>query len=804
MAILLNKLPGENQTKRFPLVAIREGVVFPHTEQVLVFGRKKSVAGVTSAFETDRQIVFVTQKNASIADPSPEHLYKIGALSLIERTLKSDGEINAIVKGVNRVRILDIDTSGEYMLAEVASLPEIEEQSQQIEAVCKHITNEFKKAVNLGKSVEFLSFMKLMGDVKPSELADQIASTLDIKSQEKQELLEMLNVRERLEKVLDHLTHEIKVLEIERKIATKTQKKFDKSMREAVLRERMKTIQHELGEGVEDDEETKVLKKKIMEAKMPKVAREKAEKELKRLSQMSAHNPEAGYIRTWLETIVEMPWSKRTANNVSIKHAQKVLDGDHYGLKEVKERILEYLAVLKIKEKAPKKTKLKAALGAKEKSETDDHGMPTILCFVGPPGVGKTSIGRSIARALGRKFIKISLGGIRDEAEIRGHRRTYVGAMPGRIIQGIRTAGSKNPVFMLDEIDKVGTDFRGDPSAALLEALDPEQNKDFSDHYIEVPFDLSEVMFITTGNVLDTIPPALRDRLEVIRFSGYTEDEKYHIAKHHLIEKVLRANGLTKGKIEIPAATLRRLIKRYTREAGVRNLERELAKMCRKVARKIAEGEKGKINITTKTLSQYLGPEKFSETLAEEKDEVGLATGLAFTQAGGDILFVEVALMPGKGRLILTGKLGDVMKESGRAALSYVRSRWKELKLEKDFHKSIDVHIHVPEGAVPKDGPSAGVTITTALVSALTKRATKREVAMTGEVTLRGRILEIGGVKEKIISAHRAGLKEVILPKDNKKDLVDVPDHVKRDLKFHYITHMDEVLKIALKGSKIT
>lgn len=800
MAVILNR-PQEGDQQRLPLVAIREGVVFPHTEQVLVFGRKKSVAGVNSAFEANRQIVFVTQKNASVTDPTPEDLYKVGTLSLIERTLKSNGEINAIVKGVARVRLLNIDVAGEYMQVEVASLPEITENSEEIQAVSKHLTNEFKKAVNLGKSVEFLSFMKLMGDVKPSELADQIASTLDIKTPEKQQLLETMNIRERLEKILDYLSHEIKVLEIERKIATKTQKKFDKSMREAVLRERMKTIQKELGEETDEDEEIKQLKKKIADAKMSVIAREKSEKELKRLSQMSVHNPESGYIRTWLETVVELPWSVRTANNVSIKHAHKVLEEDHYGLKEVKERILEYLAVLKIKEKTADKTRNKAAKGNGE-SVPGDRVVPTILCFVGPPGVGKTSIGRSIAKALGRKFIKISLGGIRDEAEIRGHRRTYVGAMPGRIIQGIRTSASKNPVFMLDEIDKVGVDFRGDPSAALLEALDPEQNKDFSDHYIEVAFDLSEVMFITTANVLDTIPPALRDRLEVIRFSGYTEDEKFHIAKRHLIEKVLSANGLSDKKIEIPAPTLHHIIKRYTREAGVRNLERELAKVSRKIARYIAEGKKGKIAVNKAKVSEYLGPEKFSETLAEKQDEVGLATGLAWTQAGGDIIFVEVALMPGQGKLILTGKLGDVMKESGKAALSYVRSRWERLKLPKNFHDYTDVHIHVPEGAVPKDGPSAGVTITTALVSALTRKPSRRDVGMTGEVTLRGRVLEIGGVKEKVIAAHRAGLKEVIIPRDNRKDLVDVPDHVKRDLIFHYVSHMDEVLKYALSIEK--
>lgn len=798
MAVLLSR-SGTQSEKRLPLVAIREGVVFPHTEQVLVFGRKKSVVGVMTAFETTRQIVFVTQKNPTVADPAPEDLYAVATMSLIERTLKSNGEINAIVKGVNRVRILNIDTSGDYLQVEVEELPEISEDSEEMQALSRHLINEFKKAVNYGKTVEFLSFMKLMGDVNPAELADQVASTLDIKTHEKQQLLETTNVRERLEKSLEYLSREVKVLEIERKIATKTQRKFDKSMREAVLRERLRTIQKELGEETEEDEEIKQLRRKIAEAKMPKAAMEKVEKELKRLSQMSVHNPEAGYIRTWIETITEMPWSVRTANNVSIKHAHQVLEEDHYGLKEVKERILEYLAVLKIKESAPRQTTQTTPEGsASAEATTDDRVMPTILCFVGPPGVGKTSIGRSIARALGRKFIKMSLGGIRDEAEIRGHRRTYVGALPGRIIQGIRNAGSKNPVYMLDEIDKVGTDFRGDPSAALLEALDPEQNKDFSDHYLEVLFDLSEVMFITTANVLDTIPPALRDRLEVIRFSGYTEDEKFHIAKRHLIAKVLRANGLTGDHVEIPAENLHHIIKRYTREAGVRNLERELAKICRKVARQIAEGKRGKLRVTKSKVNEYLGPEKFSETLAEKQDEVGLTTGLAWTQAGGDILFVEVALMPGRGKLILTGQLGEVMRESGKAALSYVRSRWEKLGLRRNFQKAIDVHIHVPEGAVPKDGPSAGVTISAALVSALTKRPTRREVGMTGEVTLRGRVLEIGGVKEKVIAAHRGGLREVIIPKDNKKDLVDVPDHVKRDLKFHFVSHMDEVLKVAL------
>jgi len=552
-------------------------------------------------------------------------------------------------------------------------------------------------------------------------------------------------------------------------------------MRNAVLRERLKTIQKELGDKTED-KETREYQKKIKAAKMPAEVAKKARKELERLAKMHSFNPEAGYIRTYLDWLTDLPWGKKTPNNVSVVHAKKVLEKDHYGLKEVKERILEYLAVMKLK-------------AGKKSAENG----PTILCFVGPPGVGKTSMGRSIARALGRKFVHLSLGGIRDEAEIRGHRRTYVGAMPGRIIQGIKNAQTKNPVFMLDEIDKVGADFRGDPSAALLEALDPEQNNQFSDHYLEVPFDLSQVMFITTANVLDTIPAALRDRLEIIRFSGYTYDEKLQIAKKFLFKKTLKANGLKPGQIEIPSLVLKRLIQRYTREAGVRNLEREISKIMRKAARQIAEGKKKKVKVTLKALVSFLGPYKYTATLAEKKDEVGTATGLAWTQAGGEILFIEVALMPGKGGLILTGHLGEVMKESCKAALSYVRSHWQELGIEKNITKKLDIHVHVPEGAVPKDGPSAGIAIATALTSALTKKKVKKEVGMTGEITLRGQVLEIGGVKEKVIAAHQAGLKEIILPKDNKKDLVEVPEKIRKTFKFHFVSSLNQALKKALR-----
>jgi ATP-dependent Lon protease len=671
----------------------------------------------------------------------------------------------------------------------VVELPEIQESSDEVMALVNNLTKNFQEAINLGKAVDVMMVMKLLGENTPPEVADQISYILDLKTVDKQALLETLSVKERLVKASEYLAHELKVLELERTIDSKTKMKFDKSIRESILRERKRVIEEELGEAAEEEDEIKELKQKIKEAKMPSEVEKKAQKELKRLSGMNPNHPEFSYIRTYLDWLVEMPWSVSTPNKVSISQAAKILNEDHWGLEKVKERVVEYLAVMKLRERQKKE----------EKKEETKEGGPTILCFVGPPGVGKTSIGKSIARALGRKFVRVSLGGIRDEAEIRGHRRTYVGALPGRIIQGIRNAGTNNPVFMLDEIDKIGADFRGDPSAALLEALDPEQNREFSDHYLEVSFDLSRVMFITTANILDTIPPALRDRMEVIPFPGYTEVEKFHIAQKYLWSKQLVSNGLKENQIKIANEAIYEVIRRYTREAGVRELERCLATICRKLARKVAEGKKIPRIIKKTDIAKYLGPRKYSETLAEKKDEIGIATGLAYTEAGGDILFIEVALMPGKGNLLLTGKLGEVMKESGKAALSYVRSRWQQLGLKNDFYKDLDIHIHVPEGAVPKDGPSAGVAITVALVSALTKTPTRMDTGMTGEITLRGRVLEIGGVKEKVIAAHRAGLKRIILPKDNKKDLVDIPESVKKDIKFVFVSHLDDVLKLALR-----
>lgn len=796
------------QESVLPVVPIRDGIVFPGTEMILTFGRQRSVSAIEAAQKSGRRVVLVMQRNPNVNDPTPSDLYQIATIGEIVQMMKNEGEINALVRGIAKVNVVSYEVSDPFFLAKVEQISDTYDDSDEVKALTNHLTNELRRAVNLGKSMDFLTFMNIMSGLNPPELSNQVAGILDVKPAERQELLEISSVRTRLEKEISHLSREVKILELEKKIANKTQEKFDKNVREQVLRERIKTIERELGEEG-DNKEFKDLADKIKRAGMPPDVRAKADKELSRLVQMSQYNPEASYVRTYLDWLVELPWSSASPSNVDIKKAEGVLNEDHYGLKKMKERILEYLAVMKLRRAADssgEKSEDKKSAKDETKSKTEQaeksrsKSSPTILCFVGPPGVGKTSIGKSIARSLGRKFVKMSLGGIRDEAEIRGHRRTYVGALPGRIIQGMKQAGTNNPVFMLDEIDKVGADFRGDPSAALLEALDPEQNHEFSDHYLDVPFDLSDVFFITTCNMLDTIPPALRDRLEVIRFPGYTEDEKFHIARDFLFEKQRVIHGIPDGTVTLTEGAIHEIIRRYTREAGVRSLEREIASLFRKVAKKIADSDKTeKFTITEKEVPQYLGPYKFTSYLAEKKDEVGMTTGMAWTEAGGDILFIEVAVMPGKGSLILTGQLGEVMKESGQAALSYVRSRWKVLGLTDKFFQKIDLHVHVPEGAVPKDGPSAGAAITTALVSALTKIPVKRTIAMTGEITLRGRVLEIGGVKEKVIAAHRAGIKTVILPKNNKKDLEDIPKVVLDDLEFHFVEHMDEVLKVALK-----
>jgi len=778
-----------------PVVPIRDGIVFPGTEMILTFGRQRSVSAIEAAYNSGKRAVLVMQRNSNINDPSSDDLYGVGTIAEIVQMMRNEGEINALVRGVSKVEILSYEDVKPFFVARVMELSEVVEDDEETKALFKHLTGELRKAVKLGKTMDFLTFMNIMSGVSQQQLSYQVAGILDMRPSQRQELLEVSSVKSRLEKEVVYMAKETKILELERKIATKTQAKFEKNVKEQVLRERIKTIEKELGEG-DENKEYKDISEKIKKAGMPDEVRKKAEKELSRLMQMSQYNPEASYVRTYLDWLVELPWNTESPNTVVIKEAENVLNTDHYGLKKIKERILEFLAVMKLKSSVQTEDKTAALSKA---------SAPTILCLVGPPGVGKTSIGKSIARALGRKFVKMSLGGMRDEAEIRGHRRTYVGAQPGRIIQGVKQAGTRNPVFMLDEIDKVGADFRGDPSAALLEALDPEQNYAFSDHYLEVPFDLSQVFFITTCNLLDTIPPALRDRLEVIRFAGYTEDEKFHIGNDFLFEKQRLAHGIPKDAVKLTNEALRDIIRRYTREAGVRSLEREIATIFRKVAKKIAESDSKEhtiYTVTAKNLGEYLGPYRFTAYLAEKKDEIGMSTGLAWTEAGGDILFIEVALMPGKGNLILTGQLGNVMKESARAALSYVRSRWKELGIPEALFQKIDVHVHVPEGAVPKDGPSAGAAIGTALVSALARKPSSRKVAMTGEITLRGRVLEIGGVKEKVIAAHRAGMKSVILPKSNKKNLEDIPDAVLKDIRFHFVEHMDEVLKTAIPGLK--
>ncbi len=768
----------------FPFIGLKEGVIFPDTEAVLTFGRPASINGVKEAAKHDLPVCFVSQKESKITASGIEDYYTVGSICKIIKTLPVNDELHAIVKGISRVKIIAVESREGQLWAQVTDSPEVYQETSEITALVNHSISEIKRAIELGKSnLDAGVFMKIITNSDPLQLSHQLGAVLQIKNEDKQRLLEEDNLEKRLGKINEFLTEEIKILELEKKIANKTQKRFDDSMKEAVLRERMKTIQKELGEGGEEDE-VKELRSKLKKANLPEAVYAKTRKELDRLAKLSIHNPETSYLRTWIETIIELPWGKITKSNYSLKKAERILNEDHYGLEKVKERILEYIAVLKLRSEKIKNQKAHSATP------------PTILCFVGPPGVGKTSVGRSIAKAIGRKFVKMSLGGVKDEAEIRGHRRTYVGALPGRIVQSLKDAGVVNPVFMLDEIDKIGADFRGDPSSALLEALDPEQNYAFQDHYLDVPYDLSQVLFITTANVLDTIPAALRDRLEIIEFSGYTEEEKFHIAKKYLIRKQSEAHALDPKDILISNPILRYMVKHYTREAGVRNLERQISAVMRKVSRAKAENKPMPILIDKAKIAKYLGPIMYSHTIAEQEDQVGLVTGLAYTKVGGDILFIEVATMPGQGKITLTGQLGDVMKESAKAAYSYVRSHADTLKISNEKIAKTDIHIHVPEGAVPKDGPSAGLAITTAIISAFTLKPVPKNLAMTGEVTLRGRALEIGGVREKVVAAHRAGIKRLILPKDNKKNLVDLPEKVRADLEFNFVSNMDEVVKI--------
>lgn len=763
--------------KILPLIAVRDLVIFPGSVIPISIQRESSVAALEEALAADKKVFLSMQKNKDQDSPNPEDLYLIGTIARIDQTQRlPDGIINVLVTGETKAKIKTFVQESPHYRVETQVIEENLYSKEELSQVTKPLLEQFRKLITLGKPIPLDILPSLNDLTSPISLLDIVIANIDLKSKEKQHLLEENDLKKRLKQVATHLSSELSIMSTARKIQDQTAEEIGKTAKEAFLREQLKTIEKELGVK-EEREEYAELERKIKAANMPEEVFTKAVKELDRLKRVPAFSPEVSYIRTYLDLLVDLPWSKKTESKIDVKAAEKILNEDHYGLKKVKERILEYLAVKKLTGKI----------------------RGPILCFAGPPGVGKTSIGRSIARAMNRKFVKVSLGGIRDEAEIRGHRRTYVGALPGRIVQGIKDAETNNPVFMLDEIDKMGFDFRGDPSAALLEALDPEQNKDFSDHYLEVPFDLSDVVFITTANNLENIPPALRDRMEIIDFPGYTEEEKFHIATNFLIPKQNEIHGLDDKKIKFHEESLKKIITKYTREAGVRNLERELSAVCRKVARDIAENNTKKVVISSEIVTKYLGPEKFQPWSVGKVDEVGVSTGLAWTEAGGEVLNIETTLMPGKGSLILTGHLGDVMKESAQAALSFVRSKLSEHGIKENITSKFDIHLHVPSGAIPKDGPSAGTAMATSLMSAIAKIPARYDVAMTGEITLLGRVLEIGGVKEKVLAAHRAGIKTVILPKRNEKDLEEIPAKTRADLKFVFVSTMDEVLKIALR-----
>ena len=769
--------------QELPVLAVRDIVIFPYMIIPLFVGRDISVKAVEHALNTNRLILLLTQKDFNIEVPEPSDLYNIGTICMIMRMLRlPDGRLKILVQGISKAKALDFYQSEVFYMAKIEKIEDeaIKEITIEHEALIRTVKDQLEKVISLGKNILPDAMVIIENIDEPGRLADLIASNLGLKSDQAQEILEINNPIERLKKINEILNREIQLLTIQQKIQKDAKNEIDKTQREYFLREQLKAIQRELGDIDEKAEEITEFRKKIEEAKMPEKVKEEAEKQLKRLERMHPESAESAVIRTYLEWLTELPWTRSTEDRLDIKSAKDVLDKDHYDLEKVKERILEYLSVRKLKEKMK----------------------GPILCFIGPPGVGKTSLGRSIAKALGREFVRISLGGVRDEAEIRGHRRTYVGALPGRIIQGIRQAGKNNPVFMLDEIDKLGMDFRGDPSSALLEVLDPEQNNSFVDHYLAVPFDLSKVMFICTGNIADTIPSALKDRMEIIYLSGYTEEEKLQIAKKYLIPKQIEEHGLNPSILKISDKAIRYIITHYTREAGVRNLEREIANLCRKVAKYVAEGKKKKFYLTAQKVPKFLGAPKYLPEEELKKEEVGVATGLAWTEAGGDVIYVEATIMKGKGNLILTGQLGDIMKESAQAALSYVKSKAKELKIEEKLFSNSDLHIHVPAGAIPKDGPSAGITMASAIASVFTGKPLRKDVAMTGEITLRGRVLPIGGLKEKVLAAKRMGIKTVIIPKRNKKDLEELPKYVKEGMKFILVESMDQVLRHIFSKTK--
>jgi len=762
-----------------PVLPLPDMVVFPYMIVPLFVNRERSAKAVDQALSENRMILLVSQKTANVDDPKAEDLREFGTVSVIMRMLKlPDGRVRILVQGFSRAHVEYYDESKPYLTAKVQpkTEPQVTPDSVELEAMIRNAKSSLEKMVSLGKNIspDLVAIASNLDD--PARLSDLIASNLDLKVDKAQEVLELIDPVERLRRVHALMAKEIEVLEIQNDINTQARGEMDKSQREFYLRQQMKAIQQELGEGNEVQEEIDQYRKKIKKAKMPQEVTEEAERQLGRLERMHPDAAETATLRNYIDWMVSLPWSKSTKDNLDLKKAQTILDQDHYGLEKVKERIIEHLAVRKLKK----------------------NTRGPILCFVGPPGVGKTSLGKSIARALGRKFVRMSLGGVHDEAEIRGHRRTYVGAMPGRIIQNIHQAGTNNPVFMMDEVDKIGADFRGDPSSALLEVLDPEQNFAFRDNYLGVPFDLSNVMFITTGNMLDPIQPAFRDRMEIISLSGYTEEEKVEIAKRHLIPKQIEEHGLKKDQIQFSDEGIRAIINLYTQEAGLRNLEREIASVCRKVARQVASGEKKVRKIHTDNLDQFLGRPKVFQDELLKRDQVGVATGLAWTPVGGDILFIEATAMKGKGALMLTGQLGDVMKESAQAALSYARSHAKEFGINEDFFAKHDIHIHVPEGSIPKDGPSAGVTLATAMLSLLTGKAVHRKIAMTGEITLRGEVLPVGGIKEKVLAARRAKIDTVVLPSLNKRDLEDVNETIRKEMKFVFVDDVKSVFKAAL------
>jgi ATP-dependent Lon protease len=767
-----------NIPDKLPILLLRDIVVFPFMIVPLFVGRDKSKNAIDHALSSHRMILLLTQKNMETEDPKRDEVYDMGTVALIMRMLKlPDGRIRILAQGLTRARVESYEEDNGFFAAQVKLVqePETSEKTLESEALIRNVRSGLEKATSLGKNIapEVLIIATNVDD--PGRLADLTAANLELKVNEAQAILEVVDPVLRLKKVYELLAKELELLDVQSRISSEAKGEMDKLQRQYFLRQQIKAIQKELGEGNELQEEIKGYQDKLKKLKVAEEVREELDKQISRLAQMHPESAETAVVRNYLDWMFALPWDKSTIDNLDLRKAKKILDEDHYGLDKVKERILEYLAVRSLSKK------LKGP----------------ILCFVGPPGVGKTSLGRSIARALGREFIRISLGGVRDEAEIRGHRRTYVGALPGRIIQGLRRAGSNNPVFMMDEVDKIGADFRGDPSSALLEVLDPEQNYSFRDHYLGVPFDLSKVMFITTANLLDPIQPAFRDRMEVIQLPGYTEEEKLEIARRHLVPKQLKENALTPRLIQFSDGAVKRLISGFTREAGVRNLEREIASVCRKVARKVAEGNRKISKISSQNVESYLGPAKIFKDQVQKKSQVGLATGLAWTETGGEILFVEATKMKGKGQLSLTGSLGDVMKESAQAALSYARAHFKELGIDPRIFGQNDFHIHIPEGAIPKDGPSAGITIATSLISVCTGRKVRWDIAMTGEITLRGNVLPIGGVKEKVLAAQRAGVPRLILPAPNKKDLIDIPKAVKREMTFTFVDNINEVLATA-------